>query len=719
MTNKSTKSDPFYQRESEQYENPVPSREYILSKLQEIEAPIGLDELLSLFEITHAEEIEGLHRRIKAMCRDGQLESTRSGQFKSIDESKLVRGVVQGNKDGYGFLIPHDGSDDLYLSYREMYQVLPGDEVLAKPRRSKRGKLEASIVRVVARARDGIVGRYCISPDGDAFVEPCDTKIGQDLLVSEQNTLVPQEGDYVWADIVIQPSRKQAAECVVTKILGNQATPGIETHLAALSYDIPVEFTEAVLAESDAIGDVIPASDLSQREDYREYPFVTIDGADARDFDDAVCCHSLGSDGWQLMVAIADVAHYVKPKSALDESAYERGNSVYFPNLVVPMLPQRLSNGICSLCPDEDRLVMLCEMQISKSGAIESYALKEAVIHSHARLTYHQANEIIEAKVSDHPMKSALHALSAVFDALHENRQARGAIDFDVPSPRFIFDAQGKIESVGITNRIRTHRIIEEAMLAANVSVACFLEEAGYAFLYRRHDGPDIEKLMRLRSFLAAFGLQLKGGDEPSPADYLSLLDSASNMPEISLIQTVMLRSLKQAHYSPDNTGHFGLAYSHYCHFTSPIRRYPDLLVHRAIKAALKRGKQSEYMYDDQMLNDFGEHCSMTERRADHATRDAMDRLQCEYMEDKLGQSFNAKITDVTGFGVFVECEDIYIKGMVHISQLGKDYFVFDREHYRLVGERSGQCYSLGDSLSVQLARVSVEDRKIDFVIAD
>ena len=713
---KNNKQDPYHEREARLYDQPVPSREFITETLRNADKPLSFPQLLKVLSIRSEDDKEGMRRRVKAMLRDGQLSDTKKGQLLPVDQASLVRGRVQGNKEGFGFLIPEEGGDDLFLSRFQMALVLPGDIVLARAFSGRSGKSEGEIVEIVERNTSTCVARYW-DDKGTHFLEPVDKAIAQDFMLHEDCEHDAKPGDYVLVEMVHQPSKRAPGVANIIRILGDEQTPGIEIQLAAHTYDLPFEWSDEVLKEAEAIPESVSDSEREGRNDYRASPFVTIDGIDAKDFDDAVYCKPCDDGGWMLYVAIADVAHYVKPGSALDKEAFERGNSVYFPTLVIPMLPERLSNGICSLKPKVDRLAMVAEMRINEQGEVLSSSLHEGVIHSHARITYREAMDALNDDTRSHAMINELEQLRDVYDVLLKKRQERGAIEFELPAPSFSFDDRGKISGVGVTHRCDTHRMIEESMLAANVSVAKWLEKNEPEVLYRVHEGPNPEKLVNVRSFLSSFGLSLKGGEEPEPKAYGEVLHEIADRPEAHLVQVVLLRSLKQAIYTPDNAGHFGLAYDTYSHFTSPIRRYPDLLIHRAIKSLLRQ-EPKHYPYDEATLLSHGEHCSQTERRADYATRDAMDRLQCEFMEKHVGEDFKARIADVTRFGVFIECDDNYVKGLVHVTVLGKDFFEFEPEQYRLVGRKSGKVYRLGDGITVRLARVSVEDRQMDFVLA-
>jgi ribonuclease R len=526
-------------------------------------------------------------------------------------------------------------------------------------------------------------------------------------------------GQVVILEIMQQPNKHAQPIGRIVEVLGNYADPGMEIEIALRKHDLPYEFPNDVERQAKAISPTVAAADWAGREDIRNLPLVTIDGETARDFDDAVYC-APEKNGYRLVVAIADVSHYVQTGDALDREAILRGNSVYFPRRVIPMLPEELSNGLCSLNPQVDRLCMVCDMHVSSSGEIGKYRFYPSVMFSQARLTYTQVAEMLaepdgtlaesNAKILPH-----LQNLYALFQLLLKARNKRGAIDFETIETQMIFTDQGKIERIIPVVRNDAHKLIEECMLAANVCAANFLQEHHHTVLYRIHEGPTPEKLDALREFMKEFGLQLTGDDEPQAADYSKLLKRIKGRPDAGLLQTVMLRSLRQAKYEPENVGHFGLGYDAYTHFTSPIRRYPDLLVHRAIKAVLQ-GKQYK---PAQKWDELGDHCSMTERRADDATRDVEAWLKCFYMRDHLGSVFTGTVSAVTSFGMFVSLDDLYVEGLVHISELGKDYFQFDAAKHQLLGERTGQKYRLGDRVQVRVVKVDMENTKIDFLLDD
>ncbi len=697
-----------------QYTVSIPDREDVLDLLTRRATPLSRDELAEALGVRSQAERDALSRRLRAMERDGQILYNRRGCYGLIDKMDMVRGRVVGHADGFGFLVTEEGGDDLYLSAKQMRQVLHGDRVVARVTGvDSRGRKEGAIVEVLERHNQTVVGRF--SPQGGiAIVVPEDRRISQEVIIARGDEGNARPGQIVVAQLITQPSRRTQAVGRVIEVLGEPMAPGIEIEVAIRNFQIPHVWSGDVITEAAMLGSTVSNRAKRDRLDLRALPLVTIDGEDARDFDDAVYCER-NRNGWRLLVAIADVAYYVKPDSAIDREAYLRGNSVYFPDRVVPMLPEVLSNELCSLKPDVDRLCMVCEIDIGRRGKIRDYRFYEGVMRSQARLTYTDVAAVLEgdgalrkryAKLVPHLLD--LHAL---FTALHRVRVQRGAVDFELPETRFIFDDERKIKEIVPVERNVAHRLIEECMLAANVCAAELLRSRKTPIPFRIHERPTAEKLLALRELLGELGLSLAGGADPKPQDYADLLAAVEARPDSRLIQMAMLRSLSQALYSPDNIGHFALGYEHYTHFTSPIRRYPDLQVHRAIRAILAN---TRIELSQEQAQTLGEHCSMTERRADEATREVARWLKAEYMMERVGEEFDGLVTGVTNFGVFVELTEVYVDGLVHVTALGNDYFHFDPVKHRLVGTRTGKTYRLGDSLRVRIVRVDQQEARID-----
>ncbi|PJD93095.1 MAG: ribonuclease R [Legionella sp.] len=710
--------DPYHKREQEKYEDPVPSREFIMETLNEYGRPMSRHQLFDSLEIKKESQKESLGFRLKAMLRDGQLMQDRRGRFCLVQKINLCRGMVQGHPDGYGFFIPDDGGDDMMLSAKEMRTVMHGDKVLAyQAGVDRRGRPEGKIHEVLEHANASVVGRF-FTEQGMGFVMPDNKRLTQDISIPTEWFNGAKHGQIVLVELVTFPNKRTQAIGKIIHILGEHMAPGMEIQVAIHAHGIPFEWPDDVLTEVNKIPQQVTDDQLKNRTDLRHLPFVTIDGEDARDFDDAVYCYAKPKGGFQLYVAIADVSHYVAPGSALDKEAARRGNSVYFPGKVVPMLPEALSNGVCSLNPHVDRLCMVAEMALTKEGKVTRSRFYRAVIHSHARLTYTTAHAWFEEGKTDDAHQElwpALTALYALYQQLLITRKARGAMDFDTTETYIEFDAHKKIQQIKPVIRNEAHRLIEECMLAANVATARFLEKAEIPTLYRVHAAPEEDKITALRQFLGELGLQLGGGKKPGPKDFQRTMSSIGDRPDKFLIETVMLRSLKQAQYVEVNDGHFGLAYSAYTHFTSPIRRYPDLLIHRAIGHLLDNNPAHEFYYSHEEMNRLGKHTSMTERRADEATREVVSWLKCEYMQDKLGQVFTGYISAVTSFGLFVVLDDVFVEGLVHVTSLKSDYYQFDGIKHRMTGTRSGSVYHLGDKMTVLVARVDLDERKIDF----
>jgi ribonuclease R len=710
-------SDPHAKREAANYANPLPSREYVLEVMESEGAPVSVERLYQLLELKKTEH-EIFNRRLGAMERDGQIMRNRKGALCIAEKLDLIAGRVQGHPDGFGFLIPDGGGEDLFLSPKEMSQVLHGDRVMVRRAGlDRRGRPEGKIVEVLERVNKRLVGRL-IRERGVVLVAAEDRRVNQDILIAPGQDLKAEAGQVVMVELIEQPSSYAQPIGKVVEILGNYADPGMEIEIALRKHSLPYEFSPAAAKLAEKFKPEVQKADWKGRIDLRDLPLVTIDGETARDFDDAVYCEPQGK-GWRLVVAIADVSFYVQPGDALDKDAFDRGNSVYFPRRVIPMLPEALSNGLCSLNPDVERLCMVCDMQIDGKGEVKRYKFYPSVMRSKARMTYTKVYDMIVNPEGETAREYAwlmphVKNLYDIYKILLQAREKRGAIEFDSMETLMVFNDQGKIDRIEPVIRNEAHRLIEECMLAANVCASDFLLEHKQPVLYRIHEGPTLEKLEKLRQFMSEFGFALGGGDAPHAKDYCKLMERIKGRPDEQLLQTVLLRSMQQAVYSPDNVGHFGLAYESYTHFTSPIRRYPDLLVHRAIKAVLDDKK---YKAGDWAA--LGMHCSMTERRADDATRDVTSWLKCYYMQDKIGETFDGTVSGVTGFGLFVALDGIYVEGLLHVTELGNDYFHFDNVRHVMSGERSGKAYRLGDRLRVKVVRVDMESSKIDFVLDD
>lgn len=732
------------------YPYPIPSREEILGVLRTSDAPLAANDIAEALSIKRQER-EGFFRRVAAMERDGQIRLDKRGHYQLTHPSNFVAGRVQGHRDGYGFVIRDDGQDDLFLPNAEMQKVMHNDRVLARiVGYDRRGRPEGHVVEVTERANKRVIGRL-LNENGALIVAPEDKRISHDILVT-QNAKKAKVGQVVVVELTDFPSRHSQPLGRVCEVLGDIDDPGMEIEIAVRKYGVPHEFGAQALGEAAALPDKVRPADLRYRVDLRDVPLVTIDGEDARDFDDAVYCEPAAvgrGEGFRLIVAIADVSHYVQPGSPLDADAVERSTSVYFPRRVTPMLPEKLSNGLCSLNPQVDRCVLACDMIINARGDIKAYQFYPAVIHSAARLTYTEVAAVLSNTKGPEAARRAelmphLQHLYGVYKALFVARQKRGAIDFDTTETYIVCNAQGKIEQILPRQRNDAHRLIEECMLAANVCAADFLKRNKHPGLYRVHAGPTPEKLENLRAFLRDMGLTLGGGDTPHASDYAALMAHIRDRPDAQMLQPMLLRSMQQAVYSPDNIGHFGLAYDAYAHFTSPIRRYPDLLTHRAIYAILSGKKYTPKSPEGVELNtalspraramqreddeargrarsnaaiweELGLHCSSNERRADEASRDVEAWLKCYFMRDKLGEEYGGMVNGVTSFGIFVQLDALFIEGLVHVTELGADYFQYDEVKNELRGERTGIRYRLSDRVRVQVSRVDLDARKIDF----
>ena len=728
-------NDPFAERESQNYENPIPSREFILDFLKQANVPMNRNDLFEALQLKGEDQYEGLRRRLRAMERDGQLVFTRRQCYALPEKLELIKGHVIGHREGFGWVRPEGslGKDaDILLPHHQMRTIIHGDYVLVQPAGTdKRGRKEGRLVRILEERKTQIVGRFFLE-QGYSYVVPDDSRIHQDILIPNELRGGARMGNVVVIEITDRGARNRGMMGKIVEVLGENMAPGMETQIAIRTHQIPHEWPNEVEKQIKHFSENVPEDAKKGRVDLRSLPLVTIDGEDARDFDDAVYCEAKKGGGWRLWVAIADVSYYVRPDSALDKEAIVRGNSVYFPSQVVPMLPEVLSNGLCSLNPQVDRLCMVCEMTISATGKLSGYKHYEAVMNSHARLTYNKVADMLngdeELRERYAPLVPHLEELNNMYRVLKKAREVRGAIEFETVETKFIFNANRKIDRIEPLVRNDAHKIIEECMILANIASASYVEKAKEPALYRIHETPGEERLMGFRDFLGELGLNLGGGLEPSPTDYAMLMQQVGERPDKELIQTMLLRSMKQAVYNPDNCGHFGLALKRYAHFTSPIRRYPDLLLHRAIKYLIAKENGTlrdnrtptggfHYSFDD--MDFYGEQCSMTERRADDATREVSDWLKCEYMQDHVGEVLDGVIANVTGFGFFVRLTELHIDGLVHISSLDNDYYQFDPIGQRLIGESFGAIYRLGDSVKVKVQAVNLDDRQIDFALVE
>ena len=707
----------------------LPERSALTEFLSQAGTPVPFARIADAHALRTPAEQEALQRRLGAMARDGQVIRNRRGEFGLVDRMDLVTGRVIGHRDGFGFVRPDDASVDLFLAPRQMRSLMHGDRVVARVVKVDRdGRREGALVEVLERGVGRVVGRLW-RESGVTFVRPHNSRLHHDVLVPPDAGSDARDGDYVVARITEPPTRRHPPIGAVEEVLGSRMLPGMEIDVAIRTYELPVAWPGEAVAEASALPDGVRGADLDGREDLRHLGFVTIDGEDARDFDDAVWCERTAG-GWRVMVAIADVSAYVRSGTALDEEARLRGNSVYFPDRVIPMLPESISNGLCSLRPHEDRLCLGCELIVTAPGRVHRSRFFEGVIRSRARLTYTEVADALErggprlrhsgagAGVRARLAGTAamLDRLRDAYEALRRARDERGAIDFDMTGTRVVLGPDGRVARLEPAERTVAHRIIEECMVAANVAAARLLERHRLPALFRIHEGPSPAKVEELRVFLDEFGLKLAGGDAPEPRHFAEVVERAGSQPDAHLVQTVLLRSLSMAAYAPGNVGHFGLAHRAYVHFTSPIRRYPDVVAHRAIRHVLRGGRPADFEpAPDSSLAVVGDHCSMTERRADDATRDALAWLKCEFMLEKIGETFDATITGVAAFGVFVTLDGVFVEGLVHVSVLGADYFHFDPVRHRLGGERSRRSFRLGDRMRVRVASVDLDERRVDF----
>lgn len=719
--------NPFLEREVEKYAFPVPSREFILAHLANRKKPASREELVQELNISGEDQIEGLRRRLRAMERDGQLVFTRRQCYVLPKHLDLLRGTVIGHRDGYGFLRVEGSKDDYYLSAEQMKMAIHGDVVIAQPQSADRkGRREARIMRVLVPKTSQIVGRFFIDA-ASAFVVPDDSRLSFDILIPPEAIQGAKIG-YVVVELTQRPTRRTKAVGKVVEVLGDNMGTSMAVDIALRTHSIPYVWPLEVEQQLAGLKEKVPEAAKRRRIDLRALPLVTIDGEDARDFDDSVYCEKKRSGGWRLWVAIADVSYYVRPFTPLDQEASRRITSIYFPSQVIPMLPEMLSNGLCSLNPQVDRLCMVCEMTISAQGRLSSYKFYEAVMNSHARLTYNKVWQIFQGNHNLHvqyaPLIKPLTQLHEMYQTLEQARLQRGGISFEIEEAKFIFNAERRIERIEPVKRNDAHKLIEECMILANIAAARFVEKNKEPALYRVHDRPSNDHITSLRTVLGELGLSLGGGDKPEPKDYADMMNLVASRPDHEMLQAMLLRSMKQAIYVPENRGHFGLALQAYTHFTSPIRRYPDLALHRAIKYLLGRQKgevigrattTGGWHYELEEMIQLGQRCLVSERSADEATRDVADWLKCDFMQDHVGEVFKGIITSVTSFGFFVRLNELLIDGLVHISSLENDYYRYNNVSQKLIGESGGRVYRLGDAVDIRVEAVHMNERKIDF----
>jgi ribonuclease R len=697
----------------------APERRDILAALDDYGRPLNRNDLAVRLGVTGDDSLEILRRRLQAMVRDGQLVRNRRGAYGLPQRMDLVAGRISAHPDGYGFVMPDEGEGDLYLSPRQMRSVLHGDRVLASVIGiDSRGRKEGAVREILEREHERIVGHF-VEESGVALVVPDDRRINQDVLIPLADTAGARPGQVVVAEVVQQPSERQPPVGRVIEILGKSGAPGMATEIAIRNFDLPFEWPEGVEAEAVAYGDTVTENMAAGRRDLRELPLVTIDGADARDFDDAVYAQRR-KNGWRLVVAIADVSSYVKPGQPLDREAELRGTSVYFPGRVIPMLPEALSNGLCSLKPDEDRLSLICDMSINDKGQVTRSRSDSAVMRSHARLTYNEVWEwIVSGKPEIRPGAKAVSAslkdLYGLYRALRKARTQRGAIDFESTDVEFRFDERGAVADIVPYERNDAHMLIEECMITANVEAARFLLRHKIPAPYRAHEPPPAVKLESLEQFLRGLGIKVPWRGRPGPRDFETIVQQTKGRPDRPLIMAVLLRAQSLASYQARNTGHFGLALEAYTHFTSPIRRYPDLLVHRAIYHVIERRAIRDYPVGVERMEKLCEQCSHRSRRAEEAERDVADRLKAFFMEQHIGDEFDGLVTGVTSFGLFVELKRNRVSGLVHITSLPNDYYHFDPVVHRLTGDRTGRVYQLAQNVTVRVMGVNIDERKIDF----
>ncbi|MEO0364216.1 MAG: ribonuclease R [Pseudomonadota bacterium] len=703
------------------YQHAVPDRTAVLGALEQAGRPLDFDEIANHFRLTGKRHHKALNDVLSKMLRSGQLLLNRQEQYCLAKKLDILTGSVKAHRDGFGFVVTDDDHEDLYLSPREMARIMDGDRVSVRVKRQTRRGAEGTVLDVLERAQSEVAGKY-IRERGIGLIVPDNPRLTQRVLVPRGQHGKAKPGDMVVGKVLDYPTADQLATASVVRVLGDPERQGMPTDLAIHAHAIPYEWPAAVSADANKFGRTVPTRAKQGRKDLRKLPLVTIDGADARDFDDAVFAERKGQ-GWRLVVAIADVAHYVTPDSAIDKEALNRATSVYFPDRVVPMLPEVLSNGLCSLNPRVDRLCMVCDMTIGSKGEVLRSRFYDAVMRSHARLTYSEVHRYLSGKAGHKDLVGAVadsvDALHTLYKAFAKRRKARGAIELDLPQLRIRTDDAGEVQAIAATPRNDAHKLIEECMIAANVEAANFIARRRVQGLFRVHAKPDEDRFDEFRRFMLELGFKVPHAAHPNPKTIRNLMAKVQDRPDAYAINMALLRSFAHAEYTPDNVGHFGLALDAYAHFTSPIRRYPDLLVHRAIRHMTSGGKAKSYRYSPEQMVRLGKITSERERRAEDATREVEALLKCQFMSKHLGQRFAGVISGVTHFGLFVQLSDLQVDGLVHVSSLGSDYFKHEPERQRLVGSRSGESYQLGDSLEVIVNRVDMESRQVDFVLYD
>ncbi len=710
--------DPHFAEQIKKYDNPIPSRSALLDFLKQQNKLLSLDKIASKIGIKNDEQLEALRRRLNAMINDGSLFVNRRKKYGVRAKTDLIKGIVQAHRDGFGFLVSPELETDGFIMPREMRKVMDGDTVLASIQPgSRKGKEEAFIVEILEHAHKTLVGKF-FNKQGQGIVEPDNTAI-DDIIIPAGHEANANDGDFVTVLVNEYPSRHRPAIGEVIAILGQKLNSRLAMELtmasANLPHDWPDNFEEVVKYIPHSVSDKDLTPDVK---DIRHLPLVTIDGEDARDFDDAVYAEK-NAKGWRLIVAIADVSKYVSPNSEIDKEAYKRGTSVYFPGKVIPMLPLELSNGICSLNPQVDRMCMVCDMQISHKGEIISHDFYRAVMFSHARITYKQCWHYLDTQQQPEKwhesVPNALDTMYELYKAMEIEKSKRGAITFNSTDVHISIDAEGQVSGIHPYTRNDAHKLIEAFMIAANISAAKFVEKHKVPAAYRVHDTPPPRKLTDLKAFLQQLGIKPNFSEPVEPKDFERIIEQIQGRDDVALIESVLLRSQALATYEAENGGHFGLALKYYAHFTSPIRRYPDLMIHRAISYIIDKNKPKKYIYSAQRATEMCVQCSLNERRAENASRDVDARLKCMYMEQFIGEEMTGTISGVTHFGVFVTLDNIMVDGLIHMTSLPNDYYHHQAIAHKLVGKRSGQVFQLADKLKIKVAAVSIDDRKIDF----